>query len=138
MGTLSAAHFAISARMKLPRVRSRPTITTSAPCSASSRAVANPRPLVAPVMRTVFPLIDIPFTCDSALNTFRPSERLQFQEELHPIRRPAESPRKAELCDVVREHAADIVQFSGRHGVLRLHHFDVVGDSDLVALSRQP
>jgi len=63
---------------------------------------------------------------------------LQFQEALRVIRRLAESPRKAELCDIVREHAADIVQFGGRHDVLRLHHFDVVGDSGLVALSRQP
>src|SRR6266849_8890096 len=60
---------------EVARVRSRPTMTTSAPCSASSSAAASPRPLVAPVMRTVFPLIGIPFTCDSTLNTFTPSER---------------------------------------------------------------
>ena len=49
-------------------------MTTSAPCTASSRAVVNPRPLVAPVMRTAFPFIDIMFTCGPAFNTFIPSE----------------------------------------------------------------
>jgi hypothetical protein len=34
IGALPAAHFATSVRMKFDRVRSRPTITTSAPRSA--------------------------------------------------------------------------------------------------------
>src|ERR1700689_221854 len=64
--------------MKFDRVRSRLTITTSAPRSASSRAVANPSPLVAPVMRTVFPLIDISLS-GAALNFSRPSARQSLE-----------------------------------------------------------
>src|SRR5262249_58432872 len=125
--------------MKLLRVRSRPTMTTSAPCSASSRAVANPRPLVASVMMNGLPAHRYRVYLSSGIQHVHAlGGSLQFQEAPHVIRRPAESPREAELCDVMREHAADIVQFRGRHGVLRLHDLDVVGDSGLVALARQP
>ena len=83
MGWLPEAYCATSARIKFDRVRSRPTITTSAPRSASIMAVANPMPLVAPVIRTVFPLIDISL-CGTALNISRAAHCKVHTLELRP------------------------------------------------------
>ena len=91
-GLAAGRYRVISVRMKFARVRFTPTMTMSAPRSASREAAASPRPLVASVDEEP-PLIEISLPPWSGTQHFQVQSITSISGSvLNLVRRAAESP----------------------------------------------